>query len=320
MDYMHGTVATDLQHSMGYNTLLFGTAEQDRKFRAQMASIQAELSSKLFNEIGCLHEDEDTGKFYIGSDPRTGKGPWLSATDYYNDLADHSLRVAASAAPPDVLKDVSFALPALFKQVMPLYMYKAADQGPFGLAHIDLSADNLLVNETFDIVALIDMDGLMAAPIEVQAQFPVLSDLQTEPPFYVETLPFAIQRIEAARPKKPEYKTMLQECEEAIGIDSFSGTRPSEVMMSKAAAIFLGMIYYIGHNVYTNKISMQSYSLLLANRLVPEDSTIDLKFSDPDCSPDFESGFESLDQYGCCGHDCSASLASSDDSGHVDGA
>lgn len=100
MDYIHGTVATELREARKCNAGLFGTPNQDRKFRQQMADIQVKLSSFTFDQIGSLYQDEQTSDFFIGPDIETGKGPWASSTDYYTDLANHVLQACVRSAEP----------------------------------------------------------------------------------------------------------------------------------------------------------------------------------------------------------------------------
>jgi hypothetical protein len=92
MDYVHGTVATELREAKKCDAGLFGTRDQDRKFRQQMAGIQVALSSFTFDQIGSLYRDEQTSDFFIGPEIETGKGPWTSPMDYYADLANHVMQ------------------------------------------------------------------------------------------------------------------------------------------------------------------------------------------------------------------------------------
>jgi hypothetical protein len=82
MDYIDRTVATELRVAKNCDVSLFGTLDQDRKFREQMASIQVELSSFKFDQIGSLYQDERTLEFFIGPEIKTGKGPWTTSIDY----------------------------------------------------------------------------------------------------------------------------------------------------------------------------------------------------------------------------------------------
>jgi hypothetical protein len=89
MDYIDGLVAAELRELKDCALGLFGTPEQDQNFRRHMAKIQVRLSTCLFDEIGCLTLD-DQGDMKIGPDVLTGKGPWKSATDYYQDAARYA--------------------------------------------------------------------------------------------------------------------------------------------------------------------------------------------------------------------------------------
>lgn len=142
MDYIHGTVATELREAKECAIGLLGTPDQAREFRKQMAVIQATLSSFKFNIIGSLYLDEQTPEFFIGPDIETGKGPWTSAMDYYADLADHSLRECLRYAPPDVKTSCSFAIPILFKHLISLYGHSSSMHGPFSLVNRDFGAHN----------------------------------------------------------------------------------------------------------------------------------------------------------------------------------
>ena len=101
MDYIHGTTAERLRELKDCDIGLYGTPDQDRNFKKQMADIQAELSSFKFDQIGSLYQDENTSEFFIGPEVETGKG---RSMDYFNDLATHELQVGRAAAALDVQK------------------------------------------------------------------------------------------------------------------------------------------------------------------------------------------------------------------------
>ena len=100
----------------------------------------------------------------------------------------------------------SFAIPILFKHLISVYGQNSS-RGPFSLTNRDFGAHNLLVNDNFEIIGVIDFDGVMAAPIEVVAQYPSLTGLEREPPGHVETRLLAIDRMKRTEPKLKEYKT-----------------------------------------------------------------------------------------------------------------
>ncbi|KAL2261415.1 hypothetical protein VTK26DRAFT_4210 [Humicola hyalothermophila] len=175
IEYIHGsTVASKLREAKSCAPQMFGTPEQDCKFREQMAHIQATLASFQFPQIGSLYHNEETGSFYLGSEPQTGKGPWTSSAAYYDDLVSHLLKSAA--AHDDLRQSQSFMVAAILNQLIRIHGGETA--GPFRLTNRDFGAHNILVNDDFDIVGVIDLDGVMAAPLEVVAQYPTLTFLE----------------------------------------------------------------------------------------------------------------------------------------------
>lgn len=167
LDYIHGTAAAELREAKGSSVGSFGTPNQDRRFRQQMASIHVSVSKITFNQIGSIYLDEETSDFFIGPEVETGKGPWTSSADYYIDMANHALEVCASLAEAEVYESSSFAVPIIFTHLMSLYGNRESTGGPFHVVNRDFGAHNILVNDDFEVVGVIDFDGVMAAPIEV---------------------------------------------------------------------------------------------------------------------------------------------------------
>ncbi|RKL51039.1 hypothetical protein BFJ72_g492 [Fusarium proliferatum] len=241
MDYIHGTVATELRDTNECEGGLFGTPDQDRHFRMQMADIQATVSSFKLHEIGSLYYDEKTSDFFIGpeTETETGKGPWNSALEYYDDLSNHALQVCLHQASPDVQTASSFANPIL-------------------LVNRDFGAHNLLVDDKFQIVGVIDFDSVMAALIKVVAQYPVLTRLNREPPGCAETRPAAIERIERTKPKLKEYKEMLAAAESKLGNIDEGATLIADMLLSDAASVLQGLVRYQGRQVSVNNQWMEA--------------------------------------------------------------
>ncbi|KAG9502074.1 hypothetical protein J7337_007790 [Fusarium musae] len=272
MDYIHGTVATELRDANEYEGGLFGMPDQDRAFRKQMAEIQATLSSFKFSQIGSLYQNKETSDFFIGPETETGKGPWSSSLEYYQDLSNHALQVCVQHASPEVKTASSFANPILFRHLMSLYRQQKPSKESFSLVNRDFGAHNLLVNENFQIVGVIDFDGVMAAPIEVVAQYPVLTGLNREPPGCVETRPAAIERIERTKPKLMEYKEMLAAAERKLGNDDKGATPIADLLLSDAASVFQGLVRYQGHQVFVNDQWMEAYLKLIRDHFQKDGS------------------------------------------------
>lgn len=267
MEYIHGTVASELPRQIDAPYYQYGTPEQDEKFRRRMAAIQVEMASLTFDQIGSLYQDPETKAFYIGPECETGQGPWNSSIEYYRDVANQKLERAIRSAPFEVQDDYSFALPVLFERLIELYAEEGSVRGPFGLAHQDFGAHNILVNEDFEVLAVIDLDSLLAAPVEIQAQFPCSPGFVREAPFHVETRPLAIETIAQARPKLEEYKRMVQECEGRTRNALDPQIRLGDLMLSDISAIVLGLTRYDGHQAWVNQKWMLSFSRLLRRKI-----------------------------------------------------
>ncbi|KAK2595514.1 hypothetical protein QQS21_006789 [Conoideocrella luteorostrata] len=250
MDYIHGSVAAEFREAQGSAVGLFGTVEQDRKFREQMAHIQAIIASFRFKQIGSLYYNQETDDFHVGPELQTGKGPWVSSMEYYDDLTHHLLK---SAIKNNLQGDQSFMVPSILNYL--LRICGEEKTGPFRLVNRDFGAHNLLVNQDFDIVGVIDFDGVMAAPLEVVAQYPVLSFLQLEAPGIVDPRPAVVERVAQTAPRLQMYKDMLARYEED---DKSDGIRVAARLASESARVYQGMTAYQQHQDFVNQKWMKS--------------------------------------------------------------
>lgn len=266
MDYIHGNVASEMQLAKDCALGLYGTPEQDRSFRREMARIQAVLATFTFDRIGSLYQDPATEEFFIGPDIETDKGPWSHSSDYFADVVEHALRVCVNNAAPEVLTSASFALPVIFTDLMKRSGGSNSHSSdgpaaPFCLTNRDLGPHNLLVDEEFHIVGVIDLDGIMAAPYEVAAQFPVFAGLEPEPPGHVETRPAALERIKMTEPLIREYNDMIKEIEECADSPE---RKIWNIMLSNGARVVQGLNEYKSHQKFVNDMWLDAYNRLLA--------------------------------------------------------
>jgi hypothetical protein len=217
---------------------MYGTREQDLRFREQMAKIQAEVLSFKFPLIGSLYYSEEKSSFYVGPDLQIGKGPWKTSTEYYRDLANELLRMTVTRGVAATKEKASFALPVLLNHL--LTIHSEEQTGPFRLINPDFGAHNTLVDHDFNIVGVVDFDGVMAGPLEMSAQYPVLSCMTLEPPGVVRTNPHALARIERTKPVLARYKEWLGKYEAELGDD---GSAPvASRLGSTSALVFLGLL------------------------------------------------------------------------------
>lgn len=182
------------------------------------------------------------------------------------------MEACVRSAPLGVKDDYSFALPVLFERLIEMYAEPKSARGPFGLAHQDFGAHNLLVNKDFEVLAVIDFDGLIAAPVEIQAQFPRLTGLDIDPPFHVRTSPMAIQRMEETRPKLEAYKRMVQEYEGKTRNALDQQILPGDWMLSDVSAILFGLEDHSMHQDFVNQNWMLSFSRLLQRKIASKSS------------------------------------------------
>lgn len=183
--------------------------------------------------------------------------------NYYTDFANHVLQVCVRSAEPEVQTSVSFALPSVFQHLILLYSQSCSMGGPFRLVNRDFGVHNLLVNDNFEIIGLIDLDGVMAAPMEVVAQYPDLTGLDREPPGHVETRPAAKDRIRRTEPKLKEYKDLIGTAEAEMKIVDEGNTPIANLMLSDAASVWQGLLRYRSHQKFVNDKWMEAYVRLL---------------------------------------------------------
>ncbi|OAA79292.1 Protein kinase-like domain protein [Akanthomyces lecanii RCEF 1005] len=235
MNYIHGNVASELREQRDCDNGLFGNPEQDRKFREQMARIQATVSSFQFPKISSIYYNEDIDYFYIGPELQTGRGPWTSSAEYYDDLALH---LPKSTSEDSLRQRRSFMVPSILSFL--LRVYGEEKDGPFRLANRDFGTHNIIVDGHFDIVGVIDFDGVMAAPLEVVAQYPADCSLDLQAPGGVETLPLALEPFAENLPKLEAYKEILAKCEGGAG----GNVKVADRLGCTAARAYEGMVDY----------------------------------------------------------------------------
>ena len=262
MNYIHDTVASEMRLAKYCALGLYGTPEQDSRFRREIATVQATLTFFTFDRIGSLNQHSVTAEFFIGPDIETNKGPWSQSSDYFADVADHSLQVCVNIAALEVLTSASFALPVIFNHLMKLSgSDRISGDSPaalFCLINRDFDPHNLPVDEDFHII---DLDDIMTASYEVAAQFPVLTGLDPEPLDHVETKPMILERIMRTEPLIRKYNNMIKEIEDLM---NSTGRKIWNIMLSDAARVVQGLSQYKAHQKHVNDNWMGAYVRLIA--------------------------------------------------------
>jgi hypothetical protein len=229
-----------------------------------MALIHVILTTQTFDKIGSLREShENPGHFFIGSEIETGEGPWDTAEQYYSALSRHRFQVAEHDADAEVRGSDSFGLPHKFCELISRLQIR--DSGPYSLANRDFGAHNVLVDDDFRIVGLIDFDGVIAAPIELVAQMPSFTGLDRPIPGYVETNEFALKRLERTKRRIPKYRRAVRALVPGTRgwIDVGDASGLVDAMVSDAASVVQGMNAYGQHQAFVNDRWMAAYDMLL---------------------------------------------------------
>lgn len=265
MTYFDGCTATDLRAAKGLG-LNFGNPEQDALFRQKMAMFQAELSMFQFDKIGSLRYNDQTGKLYIGRDQETGKGPWKSTTAYFNDIADHAANSAAHVDPQLLLKE-SFLNPFFFKLLIKESEDVDSRHGPFYLANLDFGPHNILVNEDFDILSVIDLDSVKAVPVEAVAQYPFLSDLINGPrinhTMELPELPRIGTDVLLFSFLQRQYCEIMKRAEDQLyGKKSPKYHLLTDALVAESTIIFTGLISFGYHRESLNALWQKKYTAL----------------------------------------------------------
>ena len=142
-----------------------------RKILDQLAGVLVQLSTIQFPQIGYLHRDSD-GEYRIEAMlDRKGHrvGPLSTALEYYKWRADQPL-VRSNDSAID-LQEALFQS-YLYKLALPFLMDGFRSEGPFPLAHNDLGVHNMLFDEQWNLLAVIDWTGACIVPWASFAQCP----------------------------------------------------------------------------------------------------------------------------------------------------
>ncbi|EJT74690.1 hypothetical protein GGTG_08528 [Gaeumannomyces tritici R3-111a-1] len=140
---------------------------------AQWTSVQAELAAFTFPQIGSISQfSTDTGPT-IGAiatasiDGLPAAGPFRSGWDYFVAVAE-GLVADALQRKRSGTESSQFATlgPLVFRNIVrDTHIFKS--KGPFHLNHMDMGMQNILIDDGFNFVAVIDWELAHSAPWEV---------------------------------------------------------------------------------------------------------------------------------------------------------
>ncbi|KAK0127973.1 hypothetical protein ONS96_007467 [Cadophora gregata f. sp. sojae] len=192
----------------------------------QWTSVQAELATFTFPQIGSIsHFSKDTGAI-IGklstavAEGLSDEGPFTETWDYFAAVADARFRQACRS---DVADDGSNTFtrlgPFVFKDIVHNTTLFKSGGGPFHLDHMDMGTQNILVDQDFNFLAIIDWEFAQAAPWEVihyPMPFPLIAaDAKTD---YILQNPDHIAHRNVSRQvaARKMYKQKFRDAEQAL--------------------------------------------------------------------------------------------------------
>ena len=141
-----------------------------------MADIQAKLSRVRMGKIGSIFKSPGG----YGPDVETNQGPFKNPKEYYNAVASQRDERCSLQRHREEGLDAG-DLPILFHT----YINTISDdygEEDFGLANRDLSPHNLIVDDEFKVLGMIDLDFVIFAPLHVVANLPCNSHTELKWP------------------------------------------------------------------------------------------------------------------------------------------
>ena len=96
---------------------------------------------------------------------------------------------------------------------MPMFTDCASDRGPFSIINTDCGGHNILLDSNCNVVGLIDCDNIIAGPIHLVVQPPMIAGLVIHPPGLVTRKPLAIPVWEEQRVRWQQYLEIFKAAE-----------------------------------------------------------------------------------------------------------
>jgi hypothetical protein len=173
------------------------------------------------------------------------------------------IEAAERDSSPEARESPSFYYLSKLLTLMQLYGCRD-EQKSFGLVNRDFGFNNLLVNDNFEIVGLIDLTcSIMAAPIEMVAQFPTDALMDRPMPGRIETNPHVNARQRKEAPKLVEYSGLIREAIEEQGCPEHLNDL-ADLINSDAARVVQGLDDYNPDQEWYNDQWLECYNFLLS--------------------------------------------------------
>lgn len=146
---------------------------------------QTELSTVLFPKIGSINRHTD-GSYEIGPIPLLG-GPFDSASDFlrawgstmrFTWSRSRLMEIYGDELGSRIAQNIE-DFPRKIRELANNLTLSENDHSPFPLWHPDFGHNNIIVNDNYELLSVIDWEGAITAPWEHFATFPLI--LQSVP-------------------------------------------------------------------------------------------------------------------------------------------
>ncbi|CAF9925755.1 hypothetical protein IMSHALPRED_006780 [Imshaugia aleurites] len=176
MEALYGNVAVDMDGSLIPN-------EQKFLFYSSLARYQAEISSITFPKIGSIIQGPN-GTYDVGPLPKLG-GPFATTTKYLKAWAKHArfyggtdgLKESCGPYGDEILQRV-LAFPQKISELTGKIALR--ENGPFPLIHPDFFHSNIIADDNWKPLGVIDWEYAQSAPWET-VEFPLTFSLCPRP-------------------------------------------------------------------------------------------------------------------------------------------
>lgn len=241
MDYIHGTRLVDV-----WNEPSWWTGERSKeRLLTSIAGYMVELAKHEFDQIGCLDHTEPDGPYHVvpipasclfNDDVKPSKpeyGPFTSADTYLRTSLDEHCKGTDSII-------AQSSLVTMLRMYLAILPDARFDGAPFVLGHPDFDSQNIILDDSGNIAAFIDWDGIATQPRQLGAlTYPSWLTVDWDPLMY------------AAYKENPHcdteadlhaYRKLYSDAVDALSGGAFGdAVRNSHVVSTLAIAVFQPM-------------------------------------------------------------------------------
>ncbi|KAH8423953.1 phosphotransferase family protein [Aspergillus melleus] len=208
MDCLRGNSGIDLSLSL--------PPEHKLDVYSSMAKIQIEMFNIRLRKIGKIVGINDDGSYRLGPLPTLG-GPFDTAADFFRawstkvefGLPEDQLQNAAGSYASEILSSMKTVKTLVHDNAERLSVY---NEGPFPLCHGDFGHNNMVFDDEYHLLGVIDWETAYAGPCEMSGEFPLT--ISIVPP----AMDVPWKYDEAGYPKEAENRQKLTDRDDYVAI------------------------------------------------------------------------------------------------------